>query len=274
MQLVELQRVHATLERAGYSVFAITYDRPADLKAFADRHQIDYSLLADEGSSVIRALGLLDDDLEAHHAVFGVATRPEQQGVAYPMTFILDEAGRIERKLVEANYRLRYGGQWLVTLLLGVVAIANGPSVVTSATGRMVIVSGHAELDSPTYFAYQRLGLRLELAIAPGWHVYAPAAPVGYAGLTIDITSTPDGVRSGLIAWPEARQFRIAGLDEQFLVYEGTVVITMPLEFQVPRNSGSVRLAIAVTYQTCSEAECMPPDALSLMLAVSETPVP
>ena len=64
----------------------MSYDPPDAVRAFAESHHINYPLLSDRGSRVIRELGILDEDLEAHHAVFGVPTRPEQLGVAFPMT--------------------------------------------------------------------------------------------------------------------------------------------------------------------------------------------
>ena len=144
--------MHQELERASYAVFAITYDRQAELKAFADKHGIDYPILSDEGSRVIRELGILDEDLEAHHARFGVPTRPEQHGVAYPMTFVLDATGLIERKIVEDNYRSRYGGRWLLGELTRAPAVQAALSTETSTTASQDIVSARAWLDSPTYF--------------------------------------------------------------------------------------------------------------------------
>ena len=199
---------------------------------------------------------------------------PQQLGVAYPMTFVLDAAGHVERKIVEANYRLRNGGHWLVEELLGVAANEGEPRIETTTTGPLAIVSGRAWLDSPSYFPYQRLGLHLELGVAPGWHVYGPAVTAGDTTLGIDIVSSPDGVRMGPIAWPEPTPFRIPGLDEEFSVYEGTVAMTIPLEFTIPRNSGVVRLEITVRFQTCSASECVPPNAIALTLAVPEAPVP
>ena len=263
-----------TLVRAGYAVFAISYDRPAELKAFADAHQIAYPLLADEGSQIIRELGVLDQDLAAHHATFGVPVRPEHLGVAYPMTFILDDAGRVERKIVEQNYRLRYGGHWLLQVLLGDSAEETAPHIETVATGPPAIVAARARLDSPTYFPYQRLGLHLDLAIAPGWHIYAPGVGADYTALTIEVQSTPDGVHTGQVVWPQATPFRIEGLDESFVVYEGALSITMPLEFTIPRNSGGCRLDINVRFQTCNATECLPPNAIALALVVPEAPVP
>ena len=265
--------MHQDLERAGYAVFAITYDRQVDLKAFADKQGVDYPILSDEGSRVIRELGILDEDLEVHHARFAVPTRPEQHGVAYPMTFVLDEAGRIERKIVEENYRSRYGGRFLLEELTRGPAARNTRGTETSTTASQAIVSARAWLDAPTYFAYQRLRLHVEVTIQPGWHVYGPEVPPGYRGLRIELQSAPPGVRSGRPRWPDARPFRIAGLDEQFSVYEGTVEITDPVDFVVNRGSGPVRLEISLGFQVCSDTECLPPTSLSLSLTAPETPV-
>lgn len=255
-------------------MFAISYDSPIHVKAFADAHRISYPLLADEGSRVIRALGVLDTELEAHQAVFGVPTRPEQLGVAYPMTFILDGAGRVERKIVEANYRLRYSASWLVHELIGGTARDIGRPIESAASGPLAIVSGRARLDAPAYFPYQRSILHVGLSISPGWHVYAPGSPGGYAELAIDVESAPEGVRSGPIAWPPPAPFRFGGLDEPFAVYTGTVAVDVPLEFIVPRGSGSIRLQVGLTFQTCNDGECLPPNAMSLSLSVPEAPVP
>ena len=253
-------------------MFAISYDRPTDLAAFAEGHGITYPLLGDEGSRAIRELGVLDEDLEAHHAAFGVATRPVQQGVAYPMTFELDERGRVTRKIVEENYRIRFGGRSLAGALLG--APFEPTAAVATAPEGQAVVSARAWLDAPSYFAFQRLGLHVECEIAAGWHVYGPRVPAGYTGLSIDITSEPEGVRLGAIVWPATQPFRVAGLEEDFAVYDGTVHITAPAEFRVPRNSGVVRLAITIRFQACDPTECLPPSAIALSLEVPEAPVP
>ena len=251
-------------------MFAISYDRPADLRAFADRHVIEYPLLGDEGSQAIRALGVLDEDLEAHHAVFGVATRAEQQGVAYPMTFVLDERGRVARKIVEENYRVRSSSGWLLADIASAPDDGSGPTL--DATGGASMVTARARLDASAYFPFQRLRLELRLDVAAGWHVYGPAVPPGYTGLSIAVTSAPEGVRLGPVVWPGTHPFHVAGLDEDFAVYEGAISVGVPLEFRVPRNSGAVKLDLALRLQACSATECLPPSEIRLTLDVPETP--
>ena len=186
------------------------------------------------------------------------------------MTFLLDRSGRVERKIVEANYRLRQGGRLLFEQLAGAQP-ADATDHVEGRT-REEHLAVRARLDSPTYFAYQRLGLHVDLVIAPEWHLYGPEAPAGYQQLEIAVTSEPAGARLGAIPWPAAAPFRVAGLDEDFAVYEGSVGITIPIEFIIPRGSGDVRLEVRIRSQACSTTECLPPASIRTTIAIPEAP--
>ena len=202
--------------------------------------------------------------------VFDVPTRNEQQGVAYPMTFLLDGSGRVERKIVEANYRLRQGGRLLFEQLTGVQPADATDNV--EGRARVEHLAVRAWIDSPTYFAYQRLGLHVDLTIAPEWHVYGPEAPAGYQPLEIAVTGAPPGARLGAIPWPATAPFRVAGLDEDFAVYEGSVGITIPIELIIPRGSGDIRLEVDVRSQACSATECLPPASVRTTIVIPEAP--
>ena len=92
---MELQRTLPDFARSGVAVFAISYDPVAVLTKFAETHGIQYPLLSDEGSQVIRRLGLFNEHVYEHHAVYGIPKRDMFWGVPYPGAFLLDEAGRI-----------------------------------------------------------------------------------------------------------------------------------------------------------------------------------
>jgi len=208
-------------------------------------------------------------DLEAHQATFGIKTRDDQRGVPFPVTFVLDTAGRVERVLAEENYRVRAGGHRLLTELVGAPA---APADGVAGSGHEAVVSATARLDSATYYAYQRLGLLVELTVAPGWHVYGPSTPDGFVRLTLAVSSAPAGARVGAVAWPATRPFSVAGLVEEFAVYDGTVRISAPVEFIIDRGSGTVGLEVTLSFQACSATECFAPSSLTVPLTVPEAP--
>jgi peroxiredoxin len=265
---VELQQIVEGLARAGTALFAISYDAPSTLAAFAAKHGITYPLLGDEGSRVIRQLGMLDEDLDRHHAEFGRQVRDDQRGVAYPAVFLLDRNGIVAAKRFLPNYRVRDTGAGLIESLLGVEAARHGPEA--AAPGD--VVNLRAYFDAPVYRPYQQLRLTVELAVAPGWHVYVPPVPDGYTALSLSLAPI-DGVSAGPISIsPSGHPARVEGLDELFTVVDGAVRARIPVTFAVQAGTGDLHPEITVRYQACSDTECRPPAAARLTLSLREAP--
>lgn len=256
---MELQRALADYERNGITVFAISYDSVGVLAAFAEKHGIGYPLLSDEGSGVIRRLGLLNEQVQEQHAAFGIPYREGANGVAYPGAFILDENGIVREKRFLQNYRERETGAALLEQAFGSESAAHGPEQRVSGPG----VSVRAYLDAPTYRLAQRRWLTAELQIEAGLHLYGRPIPDGY--LPLDLTVAPiDGIAPGGLLAPAPRPFQMDGLDERFMVYEGRVVLHLPLTFQ--RRVEAEALPVSICYQACSATDCLPPTTLQLAL--------
>jgi Disulphide bond corrector protein DsbC/AhpC/TSA family len=248
-------------------IFAISYDAIDTLAAFAAKHHITFPLLADESSRVIRELGMLDEDLDRHHAEFGRSVRDDQRGVAYPAVFVLDRDGTVVDKRIHPKYRIRDTGTGLLEAALGVAAPRHGPEAAAEAQAVRV----RAYFDSPTYRPYQQLQLTVELTIAPGWHAYVDPVPEGYTALNVAFSAV-DGVQAGAAVWPAGHEMRVAGRDEQFIVLEGMIRGCVPVTFAVAAGTGDVRSEVTVHYQACTETECLPPATVNLPLLVREAP--
>jgi hypothetical protein len=80
--------------------------------------------------------------------------------------------------------------------------------------------------------------LHVRLTLPTGVHVYAPPVPHGYQALSVELEPL-DGLLVGELALPAARPFNVAGLDEDFVVYEERVEATLP--FMLTRNLGATR---------------------------------
>ena len=253
------------MERQGVGLIGVSYDSPQVLREFATAKGIRIPLLADEGSRVITELGLLDRDLTAHHAVFGVPTAEHQLGVAYPAVFVLDESGRVVEKRIRENYRAREGALKLVKEALDLNLPAAGPQLTAMASH----VTITAVTDSHEYVRWQETSLHINFDVEAGWHIYGRPIPGGYTPVTVEVEAIPE-VKVGPVEYPPTHPFRVEGLEEQFHVYEGLVEVQVPVAANVPPGLGSIDLKITVRYQTCSESECLPPAALTLDLRLDE----
>ena len=158
---MELQKSLLDFERHHIVPFAISYDAVDVLATFTAKQHITYTLLSDEGSTVIRALGLLNERVFEHHAAYGVPKRDQHWGVPYPGVFLLDEQGYVRQKRFQQSYRERETGVALLEQGFGLPSTVHGPPVHAQAQGVQVT----ARLDSPTYRAFQRLWLRLDISI-------------------------------------------------------------------------------------------------------------
>jgi peroxiredoxin len=88
VQLVQLQAKQKELADAGIQVVGISYDSVDILKELADKRKVAFPLLSDPDSKTIKAYGLLD-----------AAAKGKQEGIPYPGTFVVDQAGMIRAKL-------------------------------------------------------------------------------------------------------------------------------------------------------------------------------
>jgi peroxiredoxin len=259
---VELQASLAEFERHGIAVFAISYDSVDVLGAFTEKYGIRYPLLADEGSVMIRRLGLLNKQVAEHHAFYGVPMRDDVYGVPYPGSFILDERGVVVERRFEDSYRVRETAVSLLESAFDGQSERHGAEDRAAGNG----VLARAYLDSPTYRMMQRLRLTVELQIESGLHVYGEPIPDGYVPLSIDVAPI-EGLEIGGLDAPVPSPFRVAGLDEQFFVYDRVVEVSLPLTFTVA--TANQTLEVLVRYQACSSTDCRPPDALRLRLPVA-----
>ena len=97
-QLMSLKEVQPSLAQRGYSLAAISYDPPGALADFAAKRSIGYTLLSDDGSKMIDAMGLRDPQYPKGSFAYGVPR---------PSIFIVSRRGVIVGKLAEEGYRVR-----------------------------------------------------------------------------------------------------------------------------------------------------------------------
>lgn len=258
---MELQHTLPDFEGSRIALFAISYDPVAVLAKFAETQGIHYPLLSDEGSHTIRRLGLFNEHVYEHHAAYGIPKRDMFWGVPYPGAFLLDEEGRVLQKRFQQSYRERETG--VAILEHGFGAKSSLPKAEVQTQDEEVTV--RAALESDTYRWFQRLWLTIELSLAPGLHVYGQPIPNGYIPLSVNVAPI-DGLEVGAPEFPTPHPYRIEGLDEEFVVYERNVGISLPLTFT--KEGEDQTLHLTVRYQACSDEGCFPPQAVPLQIPV------
>jgi len=254
--------------RSGVALVGVSYDSEEALREFARARGIEFPLLSDAGSRVITELGLLDRDLEAHHAAFGIKTRDYQQGVAFPAVFVLDESGTVIQRRIRENYRARDGARQLVEAVTGGATLTTPPNARPLESEH---VTAKVYTDSDRFVRWERTRLHVELEIDSGWHIYGRPIPNGYTPLTVEIDAE-EGLVVGEPEYPRVQPFHVAGLDEQFNVSEGRLRVMTPFAFNVAAETGQRTLTVRISWQACSESECLMPTMNVFRIALREAP--
>jgi len=156
-QLIQLQSAKARFEEQGLKLAGISYDSEAILKFFSDRRKIEFPLLSDPDSSVIRAYDVLNSEATG-----------QNKGMARPGYFFIDTKGVIREKFFEAKYRERLTGNSVLSKLfpeLGEEVTAN-----VEAPHLQLTVGQSDRAGVPGNL----ITLTADVRLPPDVHVYAP----------------------------------------------------------------------------------------------------
>jgi len=140
--------------------------------------------------------------------------------------------------------------------VLALVAVGVGACVATAADDvvRAQLVSRGSEAT-------------VEATIAPGWHVNGHEPRDEFLIPTTVTITPPEGVRAGAVAYPQPVERKLAfGGGKTFLLYEGTVRFTAPLDGKPPPGAGPLRAALR--FQACDDSRCLPPRTLELTVSL------
>jgi uncharacterized protein len=120
----------------------------------------------------------------------------------------------------------------------------------------------------------------LTLSISPGYHINANPATFSYLIATeVRRLPEPDGFCAviGKIGYPAPITKKFVFAEKPLAVYEGDVVVMLPLHLPGPRERGCLAYAlngahdslpIEVRVQACDNEKCYAPDTLKTTIAV------
>ena len=99
----------------------------------------------------------------------------------------------------------------------------------------------------------------LRLDIADGWHVNAnPPSDKFYIGTEVQ-AEAGGGIAPGKPVYPKGLTKKFEFSEQPLAVYEGSVVVKLPLRAEPSAAKGTRALRGRVRYQPCNDRECLQP---------------
>jgi hypothetical protein len=244
---VELERSLDKFKEQGLGVAAISYDSREILHHFSQRMgDLNYPLLSDEDSAIIRAFGIFNDNVPEDH---------EWYGMCFPGTYIVDENGIVRSKYFEEMHRQRFTAD---TLLIKEFNVGGGR--------RTEVRTDHLTL---TAFASQDairrgniISLVLDLDLPPKMHVYAPGVE-GYRPISVTVEENP-ALKIHPTTFPEARMLHLEAIEETVPVYDGKVRIFQDVTISPRYRESEIAISATFSYQACDDRLCYPPTKVPL----------
>jgi peroxiredoxin len=247
-QLIQLQAAKERFEKQGIKLAGISYDSVEILKYFSDRRKIEFPLLSDPDSKIIRMYEVLNAEAIGPNA-----------GMARPGYFFIDPEGVIREKFFEAKYRERLTGNTVLSKLFP--ELGEEVSDAVEAPHLQLSVGQSDRVAVPGNL----VTLTAEVRLPPDVHVYAPGTK-GYKPIKLVIDPLPDfEVRQG--NYPPAKILYLPAIKERVPVFEGAFRIRQELkinsmaEFSGALGGDGKKVTVKGTleYQACDSKICFLP---------------
>jgi len=261
---VQLQNANTKFEQRGIKLAAISYDSQAILTDFAKRHNIEFPLLADPDSKVIRSFNVLNAEAKGMN-----------KGMAHPGFFYIDDNSVIREKYFEAKYTDRFTannviGKLFPELTQEVSQTAEAPHLrLTLSQSDRIVVPG------------SRLTLMADVELPPGVHVYSPGVK-GYKPIQL-APQPPGGVELAPAVYPSSKVLYLSAIKEQVPVFEGKFRIAQDVTIPVSKVGAGVRAVLGsartvsiggeLQYQACDATICYPPTSVPVKWELKVEPL-
>jgi hypothetical protein len=200
-------------EAAGIKLYALSYDDQDTLAEFAQEQGVQYTLLSDTDSRVIKQFGLLNEQLSKKDAFL--------YGIPYPGVFVCDEDGRVISKFFHDSYKKRESPEILIDAALGRITIdETAPRAESSDDGIRITTALHGGNGSLRQGIVRQLITTFELP--EGLHIYGEPVPQGLTATEIRVEG-PDGLVTLPMEAPPTAPLHLKTLDIDLSVWSGTV---------------------------------------------------
>lgn len=252
-QLVELERNRESIRGRGLGLATISYDSAAILKNFAQRKTIQFPLLSDEKSEVIRKFGLLNEEVPKNSPFYGVTL---------PVTYVVDAKGIVRTRHFEDDVKRRFTVGNILSQDLGIRTGSPSERVTTKHLALTMTSS------DPVARAGDRIRLTLEVDLPARMHVYAPGVK---SYIPVEWTMDQSAAYEPLAAsYPSPEVLHLKAINETVPVFAGKwsahreIVIAQPKELKAALEGNLLTLHGSFRYQACDDTKCYIPESVPL----------
>jgi len=251
---VQLEKARDQFVKRGLGVAAISYDSPQILADFSKRMKVQFPLLSDEQSAVIRSFG-----------IFNTTVKPGTRdfGIPHPGIFIVDSSGKVTAKYFEERYQERFTPETILSRQFGDVV---GPKSEVNTPHLKVVTSVSQESLRPG----NRVSVIADIELPKNMHIYAPGVR-GYSPVDLRIEQKPE-LTIHEMSYPQPRMMNLEVIKERVPVYETRDRIRRDFTLLPTARLNQLELAGSLEYQACDDQICYVPASVPFTFVIQVEP--
>lgn len=263
---MELHHGLHRLRDEGIELYAISYD---DVEAIADyvrASSVEFTLLSDVDSEVIRRYGVLNTIVQPDDVPF--------YGIPFPGFFLVDEDGIIVDKLFNRHLANREGIESIIDSFAGRIEPGDEEPSESFAEDDGIRVTAFLRGGGGVLRVGPRRRLVVRFEMPDGLHIYGEPVPQGMVATEITVRG-PDGFRTESIEVPPTHPLEFPGLESPLQVWDGGVDFVIPVYANTElgralqgESDPSIDVEVTVRYQACDDAQCFIPRTRTMTLTV------
>ena len=167
---------------------------------------------------------------------------------------------------------MRAGRYLAIAIALGAIASAAAKAAVAAGGTPVVVKAGNVEariaLAADRSSGGHQLGVAVEFAVAPGWHIYGEPLPAGEGLTPTSIKFDGDLVARQNLDLPKPTPLRFEALNATYPVYQGSFKAAGNIVLAPKLKPGDYLIAGALNFQECNDAICKMPQSLRFELPI------
>ena len=228
--------------------------------------------MSDINSKVIQRFGILNEQVSQKDAFL--------HGIPYPGVYVTDEDGKVVAKFFHDSYKKRDSPELYLDAALGQLSLNDrAPHAIGGDEDIKLTVAVHGGRGTIRQGVIRNLVVRFKLR--EGLHIYGPPVPEGMIATEVQI-SGPEGLRVMKPKLPPTEKLTLSNIAE-LNVWQGTVDLVYPFYATGelasecrPLDAASVEINVLVSYQACTDSECLLPmiESFSLNLKLDVIDIP
>jgi len=253
------------LTAEGIKLYTVSYDDPEALAEYVRATGVEFTMLADVESAVIRRYDVLNTLVQPEDVPF--------HGVPFPGFFLLDEDGVIVEKLFNRHFAHRDGIEAILDGFAGHIVQGDEEPAAVSTEDDGIAVTAFLRGGGGTLRAGPRRRLIVRVEMPPGLHIYDEPVPSGMVPTSITLDG-PDGLRHSPARTPATTTLTLPGVPDPLHVWDGTIDFVMDvwgdstIGAEIAEGAESMEIDVTIRYQACDDHRCFIPRSRTLTLEV------